>query len=68
MIVIQDKYLLLKIMVWVLSVGREQSCKISEYRLQVIEHYAGDWQQFFIDFRNDTNNKFHEILTQNKML
>lgn len=50
------------------KVGREQTCKISEYKLQVSQHYAGNWQQFFIDFRNDTNNKFHEILTQNKML
>lgn len=46
----------------------KESCNIKEYRLQVIEDYAGDWQQFFINFRNDTNNKFNEILTQNKML
>jgi site-specific recombinase XerD len=46
----------------------KETCEISKYRLQVMEHYAGDWQQFFIDFQNDKNNKLSEILAQNKML
>lgn len=41
---------------------------MSEYRQQVIRRHADDWQQFFIDFRNKTSNKFNEILARNKML
>jgi hypothetical protein len=31
------------------DIDREETCKISEYKLQVSQHYAGNWQQFFID-------------------
>lgn len=39
--------------------------EIKNYKHQVIQNYAGDWQRYFIDFRNENSLKLNQISNQN---
>lgn len=42
--------------------------QIRHYKDQVIQKYAGNWQQFFLDFRNENAQKLNQITAQNQNL
>jgi len=42
--------------------------EIINYKHQVIQNYAGNWQRFFLDFRNENAQKLNQIATQNHNL
>lgn len=42
--------------------------EIINYKQQVIKNYAGDWQRFFLDFRNENSLQLNKIAAQNQNL
>ena len=43
----------------------KEAIEIRNYKHKVIKNYAGNWQRFFLDFRNENAQKLNQIVTQN---
>jgi hypothetical protein len=48
--------------------NESKAIEFSEYKAQVFEKYSGDWEKFFIDWRNTQNDQFGNLVEQNKYL